>query len=149
MRSTGFLLLLILAACSGSGARQPDDFARAAGSWQGYHIAEMMRAWGQPDTIEPGKATWRLGPRSTRCIDQGRRQGADGNPLLFTRRECSPVTAYLHKCTVTVSVDESGEIRDVRALSHRCARVYADYIRLLDSGYPYNLYKYGEPLSRM
>ncbi len=147
MRSSLLVFLPILAACVSTETRPPDDFVRAADSWRGLHLSEMIGAWGEPDSIKAGTATWRLGPRSARCIDPGRRRAADGNVLPFTRRECTPVTSFAHKCTVTVGVDRYGEIHDVSALSYRCSWVYADYIRLLDSGYPYNLYKYGEPLA--
>jgi hypothetical protein len=50
-----------------------------------------------------------------------------------------------HKCVVTADFDATLEVTEVRALSYRCARVYQHYVRMLDSDYPYNLYKYGDP----
>ena len=145
MQKTWIAILLVQTACVGTHSRPPDNFARAAESWQGFHVEEMMRVWGPPDTLQPGSATWRLGPRSARCIDRARRQTANGGELAYSRRECRTVSGFPHKCTVTASVDADGEIHQVSALSYRCERVYSDYIRVLDSDYPYNLYKYGKP----
>ncbi len=144
MRIPGFAILLTLAACSGAPERPPDDFVLAAQSWEGLSAGAMIRRWGPPDVIDDESATWRLGWRSMRCIDRERRQAPFGGSLSYTRRECSP-TGPRHKCVVTARFDSMNEVVEVNAYSFRCAQVYENYIRLLDSGYPFNLYKFGNP----
>lgn len=144
MQTLRFAILLSLAGCAGAPERPTDDFVRAAESWEGQSAQAMIRRWGPPDTIDDQKATWRLGWRSVRCVDSTRRQAPFGGFMSYTRRECSPVSMP-HKCVVTANFDAMREVTEVRALSYRCAQVYQNYVRMLDSGYPYNLYKYSNP----
>ena len=144
MRITFFMILLGLSACAGTPERLPDDFVRAAESWEGLSAGAMMRRWGPPDVLDDEKATWRLGYRSVRCIDSERRQAPYGGYLSYTSRECRHITLR-HKCVVTAHFDSLHEVTEVTALSFRCAEIYKNFIRLLDSGYPFNLYKYGTP----
>ena len=144
MRTLLLALLSVLAACAGTPERPPDDFVRAAESWEGLSARAMIRRWGPPDIIDDERATWRLGHRSLRCIDSERRQAPFGGLMSYTRQECSPIRNE-SRCIVTASLDSMQEITEVKAFSFRCAQYYADYIRLLDSGYPYNLYKFGGP----
>ena len=104
----------------------------------------MMRRWGPPDVIDEGKATWRLGWRSVRCVDSERRQAPFGGYLSYTSRECRYLSLP-HKCVVTAHFDSLQEVTEVNALSYRCADIYEPFIRVLDSDYPFNLYKYGDP----
>lgn len=143
MRTPIFAFLLALAACAGTLERPPDDFVRAAESWEGLSAGAMMTRWGPPDAIDDGKATWRLDRRSVRCIDAARRQAPFGGFMSYTSRECSP-PPLRHKCVVTARFDALKEIIEVNTSSFRCAEVYEHYIRILDSGYPFNLYKYGD-----
>lgn len=147
MRTLRFAIVLSLAGCAGAPERPADDFVRAAVSWEGQSARAMIRRWGPPDTIDEETATWRLGWRSARCIDSTRRQALFGGLMSYTKRECSPISLP-HKCVVTANFDSMLEVTEVRALSYRCAQVYENYVRMLDSGYPFNLYKYGDPRSQ-
>lgn len=144
MRAPILTFLLVLAACAGTPERPPDNFVRAAESWEGLSAGAMIRRWGPPDVIDDEGATWRLGRRSVRCIDSKRRQAPFGGFMSYTSRECSP-PPLRHKCVVTANFDSMHEIIEVNAFSFRCAEIYEYYIRILDSGYPFNLYKYGSP----
>ncbi len=144
MRTLFCTLVFTLAACTGTPERPPDDFVRAAESWEGLSAGAMMRRWGPPDVIEDNKATWRLGWRSIRCIDSERRRAPFGGSLSYTIQECRYLSLP-HKCVVTAHFDSMQEVTEVTALSYRCADIYKHFIRVLDSGYPFNLYKYGDP----
>lgn len=72
------LALLTLAACSTPPEPNMDDpFVRAAHSWQGASIDDMIAAWGQPNRLNrnaradrEGAAEWGLFPPGTRerCV---------------------------------------------------------------------------------
>ncbi len=145
MRNVLFVVLsaLAVAACATAPERPPDDFVRAAESWEGLTTTAMIKRWGPPDVMDGESATWRLGHRSMRCIDSSRRQAPLGGFGSYTRLECAPIRND-SRCIVRASFDELQEITEVDAFSRRCAQYYAPYIRVLDSGYPYNLYKYGD-----
>lgn len=67
MKNTVFLLaILVLSACASSTAPQEDDLFRSVAlEWQGAHINEMIKVWGDPRQLEQfspeggaGVATW-------------------------------------------------------------------------------------------
>ena len=146
MRMLRFVMLLSIGACAGAPEATPDDFVLAARSWEGFDALQMIYVWGPPDKLEADRATWRLGHRSTRCLDAARRVTVYGDRVAHTQRECVPIGTK-HKCRVTAIFDPTGQIVEVTAFSFRCARIYSDYIRALDSDYPYNRYNRYKPKS--
>lgn len=145
MTSLRFMFLLGLTACAGTPEQPHDDFVRAAESWEGFPVAQMIEVWGDPDVVDEDRVTWRLQKNSVRCRDVIRRRRVGNEMVEYTVRECAETESYRYNCRVTANFDALGEIVEVTARSYRCGRVFADYLRLLDSEYPNNLFKYGEP----
>ena len=146
LRSLRFAFLLAIGACAATPDQPKDDFVRAAESWEGYPVKEMIDVWGDPDVVGDDKVTWRLEKNKVQCRDVIRRRRVGNEWVEYTVRECVETQAYTYKCRVTANVDSLGDIVEVNALSYRCGVVFANLLRMLDSEYPNNLYKYGEPL---
>lgn len=145
MRTFCLAMFLSLAACAGTPEQPADDFVRAAESWEGYPVERMIEVWGAPDVRDEDKVTWRLAKNTVRCRDEIRTRRIGNEVVEETVRVCGETRAYKYNCRVTANFDALGEIVEIYARSFRCGREFADYIRLLDSEYPNNLYKYGEP----
>ncbi len=145
MRTARFAILLALTACAGTPEQPSDDFVRAAESWEGYPVAKMIEVWGEPDVHDEDRVTWQLRKNTVRCRDVLRRRRVGNEVVEYTVRECAETQSYQYNCRVTATFDALGEIVEITARSYRCGREFADYIRLLDSQYPNNLYKYGDP----
>ncbi len=141
--------MLALCACAGTQEQPGDDFVRAAESWEGYPVEKMIEVWGEPDVYDDDKVTWQLRKNTVRCRDEIRRRRVGNEVVEYTVRVCGETQAYQYNCRVTASFDTLGEIVEVYARSYRCGREFAEHIRLLDSEYPNNLYKYGDPGSRV
>ena len=142
LRST---LVLALTACASTPEPPADDFVRAAKSWEGYPVERMIEVWGEPDIREDDRVTWRLTKNAVRCRDEIRRRRVGNEMVEYTVRVCGESQAYQYNCRATAHFDSLGEIVEIAARSHRCGREFAEHIRLLDSEYPNNLYKYGDP----
>lgn len=145
MRLLCFALLLTIGACAATPDQPKDDFVRAAESWEGYPVKEMIDVWGEPDVLGADKVVWRLEKNSVQCRNVSGRRRVGNQWENYTVRQCAESQAYTYKCRVTANVDELGDIFEVDAQSYRCGLVFANLLRLLDSEYPNNLYKYGEP----
>ncbi len=138
-------LVLAITACAGTSEAPEDDFVRAAKSWEGYPVERMIEVWGKPDVSDEDKVTWQLKKNTVRCRDEIRQRRIGNEVVEYTVRVCGETQAYEYNCRVTANFDALGDIVEINARSFRCGREFADYIRLLDSEYPNNLYKYGEP----
>lgn len=143
MTTLRFALVLCLPACAGTPEQPLDDFVRAAESWEGYPVEQMVEVWGDPDIYDEDRVTWRLFKHKVQCRDVVRTRRIGNEAVKYTVRECVETQAYLYNCRVTAHYDTLGEIVEVSARSYHCARVYANILRQLDSEYPNNLYKYG------
>ncbi len=145
MRTPACAFLLALGACAGTPEQAGDDFVRAAESWEGYPVAKMIEVWGEPDVLDEDKVTWQLRKNTVRCRDEIRQRRVGNEVVEYTVRVCGETQSYEYNCRVTANFDTLGEIVEITARSYRCGRQFAEYLRLLDSEYPNNLYKYGDP----
>ena len=152
------LVLVALAACSGAPIgtnATPDEFALAALSWEGSHIREMISVWGWPsDAYEEsarfsnGYARWKDDTMDSGCIDiypvRQSRVCADPRGLhcdiidrnarpreVCERKHKASRNAQLHRCIVTATFDEVGNITEVDVFSRRCSKAYAETLPYL------------------
>lgn len=97
-------LLLFLTSCSSTPetpSTEPDmRFERIASEWQGAHINDMIRVWGDP-----------------RLLEQNDERGGEGSAMwaIFSK-----YTDRRTRCEATATFDAAGLIRDIEVVSINC-----------------------------
>ncbi len=164
MKSTASLSLILLMACSAApiGTNEtPDDFVRAATSWEGSDVRNMIQVWGFPHEATrdaagagAGVARWRFGENQAACLGQISASIPEAtcrsDPLSNTKQFCPrrgvthmPVATaecnklrkrsnhLRHRCVITASFTDDGIITEIKAYSKRCSEAYADDLSTL------------------
>ena len=109
-------LCALLAACSTYSPQENDTFTRAATSWEGAPVEDMILVWGPPAT-QSDATDGRSGLTYWRSYAVSGGVGTSGD---MGRR-----------CQISAYTDESGSIERIEVNSNNCDRYFGDRLNAL------------------
>lgn len=102
---------LVFCACASrteTGPVKMSEYSRIAETWNGAHISDMIKVWGEPKVLRQESSTGGAGSANWAYI-QGRRQGQEGR-----------MTGFGTRCETTAHFDSTGIITKIDDSSMRC-----------------------------